>query len=77
MTCRHVKVGGSPAIVCSRGRQARRRCGCGRPATLLCDYPVPHGEVRKVSTCDAPICRKCAASVGPDLDYCPKHQERA
>jgi hypothetical protein len=60
------------AIVCSRTR--RRRCQfCSDFAPLLCDGPPPpNSKRRKSKTCDAPICRRHAKSVGPDRDLCPR-----
>jgi len=70
MTCQHVKMpGGVTAIVCSRN-QRKRKCKCGRPGTLLCDWKMP-GKARP--TCDKPICDRCATSPAPDKDLCPKH----
>ncbi len=62
---------------------------CGsRPATKLCDMPVhrhsfvghvPIGagisKSSYVSTCDRPVCDKCATSVGYDIDFCPDCME--
>lgn len=68
MTCtRVILADGKTAIVCTaRGR----RCKCGRPATLLCDWKVP---ARKNGTCDKPICTKCTTSPAKDKDLCPDH----
>ena len=69
MTCKVVQLKeGMTAIVC--GTSPRRRCGCGKPATLLCDWKV---KTRKSGTCDAPICTKCSLSPAPGKDLCPKH----
>lgn len=77
MTCDHVTVpGGARAIVCSSRR--RQRCGCGRNATLLCDWKVP---AKKSGTCDKPLCDRCTAHpeangrVNFDKDLCPAHAE--
>lgn len=71
MACHHVPLeGGGHAIICTSGR--RKRCACGRPATLECDWKVPK---RKSGTCDAPICAHCTTSPAPDKDLCPKHAE--
>ena len=71
MTCRTIITGpGSFAIVCTRGER-KKRCACGNVATLLCDFPLTGEKTGK--TCDAPICRRCAKSVGPNRDYCPAH----
>jgi len=66
MTCHHVNLGGTAAIVCT----PTRRCKCGRRATLECDWKVPG---RKSGTCDARICSSCATSPAPDKDLCPTH----
>ena len=72
MACHHVQIpGGGSAIVCGT-RQPRQRCGCGKPATLLCDWKVPN-TIRKSQTCDAPICVSCTTSPAPDKDLCPRH----
>lgn len=46
---------------------------------ILCDYPVENRRSRfptykESSTCDKPLCRECAISVGPDKDHCPSHK---
>lgn len=58
-------------ILCG-GHRSRKRCSwCGRGyADKLCDFPVGRDK-----TCDAPICNRCATSVGEDRDYCPKHKD--
>jgi hypothetical protein len=67
MTCEtHVLPGGVRAIVCG----PKRRCKCGRRATLECDWKVPS---RKSGTCDRPICDRCTTSPAPDKDLCPAH----
>lgn len=69
MTCHHVKLpDGTAAIVCTSGR--RKRCACGKPGTLLCDWKMPE---RKSGTCDTPICARCTTSPAPDKDLCQKH----
>lgn len=69
MPCDRVRLpGGGTAIVCSSRK--RKRCECGRPATLLCDWKIGDGK-----TCDAPICTICAEHVGPDKHLCRKHSE--
>lgn len=69
MTCHLVQMpAGGSAIVCTTSR--RRRCRCGRPAGLLCDWKV---SSRKRGTCDAPICDRCAVSPAPDKDLCQDH----
>lgn len=69
MPCTHVKLpGGGTAIVCTT-RRARPRCGCGKPAPLLCDWKVGSG------TCDAPICAACSTKPATGKDLCPSHAE--
>jgi hypothetical protein len=71
MTCEHVSLpGGGTAIVCSSHRS--KRCKCGLPATLLCDWKVPS---RESGTCDAPLCEGCTVSPAEGKDLCPKHAE--
>lgn len=55
-------------FICAHGRSREKCWKCGRPASLLCDYPVGEGK-----TCDKPLCRACAIHVGHDRDYCPDH----
>lgn len=69
MTCAPVTLpGGQRAIVCTSGR--RKRCKCGRPGTLLCDWKVPG---KRSGTCDAPICSSCTTSPAEGKDLCPEH----
>lgn len=69
MTCEHVTLpDGGRAIVCSSHK--RKRCQCGRPGTLLCDWKVPS---KRSGTCDAPICNQCTTSPAADKDLCPEH----
>lgn len=68
MTCERVAWEGGSAIVCG---VRRKKCPCGRKATLECDWKVP---TKKSGTCDAPICDRCTLSPAPDKDICPKHQ---
>lgn len=73
MTCEHVTLpGGARAIVCSSRR--RPRCGCGRPAPLLCDWKV---RGKRAGTCDKPICAGCSTKPAEDAakDLCPEHGE--
>ena len=60
-------------IACSRGPV--KSCKCGRRSTKLCDYPLRGKKQGK--TCDAPLCDRCATSVGKNLDYCCVHAEIA
>lgn len=69
MPCEHVAMpGGGTAIICTS--RSRQRCGCGRPATLLCDWLVP---TKRSGTCDEPICRTCSMSPAPEKDLCAGH----
>lgn len=68
MACEHVALpNGGSAIVCG---VRRRKCACGRRATLECDWKVP---TKKSGTCDAPICPNCTTSPAPEKDLCKKH----
>lgn len=70
MACETVHLpGGARAIVCGP-RQRQKRCACGKPGTLLCDWKV---EGKKSGTCDKPICSGCTTSPAPDKDLCPAH----
>jgi len=60
-------------FACTRG--PRKRCKCGRPATRLCDWQLSGPKAGK--TCDAPLCDRCAARVGPGRDYCQAHARMA
>jgi hypothetical protein len=40
---------------------------CGRPATVLCDFPL------KTKTCDAKLCETHRVKVAEDRDHCPAH----
>lgn len=58
---------------------------CRRPATLLCDFQLGIDvDLKKIHTCDAPICAGCATRVGTwfecgshcdrdTVDLCPDH----
>lgn len=70
MTCERVQLpGGGVAIVCGRGRRAKR-CKCGAVATRECDWKVPR---KKSGTCDLPLCENCSHVPAPDKDLCPGH----
>ncbi|MEJ7831287.1 MAG: hypothetical protein WKF79_00090 [Nocardioides sp.] len=72
MTCDWVPMpGGGHAIICSRSTRRPKCRGCGRPATLECDWKKPR---KKSGTCDAPICGACSISPAPDKDVCPACQ---
>jgi hypothetical protein len=67
MACEHFAHPGGVGIVCG---VRRRKCPCGRRATLECDWKVPS---RKSGTCDAPICDRCTTVPAPEKDLCVKH----
>jgi hypothetical protein len=62
-----------PGFVCERGRvyDATAVCPCGHLSERLCDEQLGKGK-----TCDAPLCRCCATSVGAELDLCRLHAAR-
>lgn len=71
MTCEFVPMpGGGTAIVCGP-RRKHDKCGCGRRATLLCDWKME--TVHSSGTCSKPICTRCTTSPAPDKDLCPAH----
>jgi hypothetical protein len=88
MSCTPINLGnGAVGIVCT-GRNARRRCKCGRAATLLCDFPKPaRSEYSAQKTCSKPLCEGCAVKftrtvenslggihkAGTIEDHCPEH----
>jgi hypothetical protein len=69
MHCTWIKDGnGAVAILCG-SRPRAKRCACGQPSTLLCDWPIGGGK-----TCDRPMCASCATEVGPDKHLCAGHR---
>ena len=68
MPCTVIRFpGGGHAIACGPKRKPKLCPFCKQqPAILSCDGDLGNGK-----TCDAPICDKCAALVGPDRDLCP------
>ncbi len=67
MTCTPFELPGlGRGFVCG----PTRRCRCGRPAKLACDWKVP---TKKSGTCDAPICSSCSMSPAPGKDLCAAH----
>lgn len=71
MVCERITIDGVTALVCGRSRRnAKCKCGSGKPADLLCDWKVKPTES---GTCDAKICRACAKSPAPEKDLCPTH----
>ncbi len=72
MTCEtYTMPNGSVAIIC--GSSPRKRCACGRPATLECDWKVPS---RRSGTCDRPLCSHCTYVPDKNKDLCPEHADR-
>lgn len=71
MVCTPFKtVDGARGFICG-SRPRRQKCvGCGRPASLQCDWKVP---TRKSGTCDAYLCAACAHEPAPDKHLCPTH----
>jgi hypothetical protein len=67
--CRIVRgEDGVPGFMCGRGAPPAV-CRCGRvDPDYLCDYPMGGG-----ATCDAPLCERCRAHVGDELDLCREH----
>jgi len=45
-------------------------CNDSFVADYLCDYPVAAEQ-----TCDRPLCKKCAKTIGHDMHYCTSHHE--
>lgn len=79
MTCVRLELGGGEiAWVCAH-RQVMVRghgacVGCHAPATLLCDNVEDRGDDRRtVTTCDSPLCSRCATEIAPDRHLCPRH----
>lgn len=71
MACETVDLGnGQRAIVCG-ARPKRKKCACGRPAGLACDWKTAE---RKSGTCDVPICGECSFSPAEGKDLCPEHK---
>jgi hypothetical protein len=76
MSCTVVKVGGTTAIVCTRGERRQPCASCGRDASIQCDYPVrrkqPNGTFKN-GTCDRHQCEKCATEIAPNVHHCKPH----
>jgi hypothetical protein len=76
MPCNHIKLpGGGYALVCGPKPRAKPCVSCGRPASLLCDYPVTRAG--KTGTCDRSVCVRCSVPQGEGRDYCLAHAELA
>jgi hypothetical protein len=59
---------GTRAIVCLSGPRLKPCRVCGKRSTLLCDW----SELGRA--CNAPLCKACAISPRPGVDYCPEHR---
>lgn len=63
-------------FICRRGRAGRRPL-CSvckeREHDVLCDGKEPGAT----STCDEPLCKRCALHAPKDRDYCPRHANQA
>lgn len=59
-------------IVC--GDRPKPKCYiCGKPAPFLCDYILQFSLENP--TCDRPLCEEHRVKKGPNIDYCPEHEE--
>jgi hypothetical protein len=90
MPCSHIKLPDGTVAIVKHAKARNPRCKfcparlarVGRAndgslesaATLLCDFEVGRTLGGDPITCDAPVCVHCAKRVGPDKDFCPKHQ---
>lgn len=75
MGCYHVDLpNGGHGIIC--GKLGQHCAHCARVGDYLCDYPVGKGRNGQPRTCDAPLCEVHAFEIGPDLHYCPAHNQR-
>lgn len=74
MPCKVIDLpGGGRAILKLQAPRKRFCVTCGKPAPVLCDYPVKRAG--KETTCDRACCRAHCVSIGPDRDYCLAHAE--
>ena len=71
MTCHNYSSENVTLFVCDRLVRATARCKCGARTTKLCDYLLTGAKAG--STCDRPLCARCATSVGDNLDLCEAH----
>lgn len=73
MACKWIKLADGTHVHINMGNSGKKRVQCRfcRRGWIskLCDFPVGHGK-----TCDAGFCDACAATVGPNVDYCPIHK---
>lgn len=70
MSCETIKLGGTTAIVCTRGRRPYRCCACTLAGGFQCDW-----KLTATKTCDRYICPEHALLVAPEKHLCPEHQE--
>lgn len=73
MPCSYVKLPDGGVAIVKHAKPRRRCCAFCRITWdgLLCDFEVSPGK-----TCDAPMCKRHAAEVGPDRHLCPVHNGR-
>jgi len=66
MHCTRVRIAGGVGRIC--GPKKLPVCPfCEGLAGLECDFPTGR------KTCDKPLCRGCAISIAPNVDFCPDH----
>lgn len=69
MTCKIEKDERGAVTKISCSRTTPYNCEfCSGYSSALCDFVLPNGK-----TCDAKMCWSHRTTVGPNLDYCPKH----
>ena len=77
MPCHPITINGARGFVCVRGGPgSRSRCsvdGCRGAVAFECDFEVDRSRSGKPKTCDAKLCDRHAAEVGPDRHHCPRH----
>jgi hypothetical protein len=72
MHCRDIVIDGKVVGIACGSRSRPKPCKqCGARSTRLCDYPL--AGKKRGTTCDAPLCDRCAVKVGPDRDFCRPH----
>ncbi len=70
---------GTVAIVCGVRHRPAPCAYCGHPSTVLCDGPprMDHRRALQPTTCDRPLCARCAIHVPPNQDFCREHRAAA
>ena len=63
-------------FVSRKGERTKRKCDCGAPAEVMCDFPLRGAKAGQ--TCGALLCADCAWRVhltaqGP-IHYCAMHR---